>query len=153
VCAGGAAGGCGGVVAGAVKEGGDDAGGGVGNGGVEGGLVHARVPQDLNIEGGDQAGLNLRGQAGQAAGQFGEQLDQGRVLCGGCLLGEGGQLPGEFLVLVVQVAVVGADAGAHGRGGGVGGVGGQGGQLKDEAVLADADLLEPGPHPLGGAVV
>lgn len=55
-------------------------------------------------------------------------------------------------MLVVQVAIVSADAGAHGHGGGVGGVGGQGGQFEDEAVLADADLLEADPDAFGAGV-
>ena len=51
-----------GVVAGAGEQGGD--------GGVEGGLPHGRIPDDLNVKGGEQFGL----QTGRQVGQVGSRI-------------------------------------------------------------------------------
>ena len=47
------------AVAGAAQEGFDDLWCGVGDGGVEGGLPHRGVPYDLNVEHGEQPGLQV----------------------------------------------------------------------------------------------
>ena len=66
----------GGGPAGVGEEPGDGVGGGVGDGGVEGGLAHGVVPEDLDVEGGEQVGLNGFGQFVEPAGEGGQQVGQ-----------------------------------------------------------------------------
>lgn len=65
---------------GGVEEGGEGAQGGVGDLGVDGGLAGGLVPQDLDVERGEQAGQDVPGQ--------GQLVEQGRV--GGLGGGVGG---------------------------------------------------------------
>ena len=96
--------------------------GGVGDGGNEGGLLHGGVPEDLDVQGGEDLGLKAFGDFVDPAGQRRQQVNQVQVgdwrglLSQGLALGLGGF---EF---VVQVSEVGVDAGPQrGRGGVVGG--------------------------------
>ena len=66
----------GGVAAGAGEQLGDGAGGGAGDGSVEGDLVHGLVPHHLDVERGEQGGLEVFAQLVQAPGQFGQFVQQ-----------------------------------------------------------------------------
>ena len=83
------------------------------------------VPQDFQVERGEQAGFEGRGQAGQDVPGERELVQQGGVGGGGGGLGQGLKLGFDLLAFVVEVGEAGADAGAHGGGGGVGRVGGE----------------------------
>ena len=60
---------------------------GVGDLGVHGGLLAGLVPQDGDVEGGEQAGLEPGRQAGQDVPGEGELVEQGGVGGGRCGLG------------------------------------------------------------------
>jgi hypothetical protein len=62
-----------------VENGGQGPEGGVGDLGVDGGLAAGLVPQDLDVEGVQQPGLQLRRQAGQDVPGERELVEQGRV--------------------------------------------------------------------------
>jgi hypothetical protein len=119
--------------------------GGVGDLGVDGGLAAGLVPQDLDVEGVQQPGLQVRRQAGQHVPGQGELVEQGRVGGAGGGRGQGGELGVELLAFVVQVGEPGADPAAQRGGGGVGRVGGELLEFEDAGVLRGLDLPQPGP--------
>ena len=109
--------------------------GGVGDLGVDGGLAAGLVPQDLDVEGVQQPGLQGRRQAGQDVPGEGELVEQGGVGGAGGGGGQGGELGVELLAFVVEVGEPGADPAAHRGGGGVGRVGGELFEFEDAGVL------------------
>ena len=119
---------------------------------MDGGLAAGLVPQDLDVEGLQQPGLQLRREAGQDVPGQGELVEQGGVGGPGSSGGQGGQLGVELLALGVQVGEPGADPAAQRRGCGVGRVGGELLEFEDAGVLGGVDLLEPGPDGRGGGV-
>ena len=99
------------------------------------------VPEDFQIECGEQAGFERGRERGQDVAGEREPVDQGGV--GG---GRGGGLQGlalgsELLAFVVEVGEPGTDPGAHG---GVGRVSGQLLQLEELGVLGGVDLPDAG---------
>jgi hypothetical protein len=92
---------------------------------VDGGLPHRRVPQDLDVERGEQQGLKTRRQVRQASGQLGQLVQQVGVSPVVGVAGQVRELPVDGLVFGVQVGEVGVDAGAHGVRGLIRRVGGQ----------------------------
>ena len=100
------------------------------------------VPQDLDVEGGEQFGLDPFGELVQAAGQFGQFVQQGEVVAvlAGVLL-QCGQLGGDGFPLGMQGDELLADAGAVGIGGFGGHVGGVV-QFSDEVPFGHVGLLE-----------
>jgi hypothetical protein len=99
------------VVAG-VENGGEGAEGGVGDLGPDGGLAVFVVPQDVQVEHLEQAGLEVAGQAGQDVPGQGELVEQGGVGgLGGTGGGEGAELGLELVAVGVQLAEPGPDPG------------------------------------------
>ena len=117
---------------------------GVGDLGEHGGLPAGLVPQDLQVEGLEQVGFQLRGQARQDVPGQRELLQQGRVGGLRSRRGQGGQLGLELLAFGVELGEPGADPAAQRGGRGAGGVGGEFFQFQDAGVLAGLDPLEPG---------
>ena len=76
---------------------------------MDGGLAAGLVPQDLDVEGVQQPGLQGRREAGQHVPGMGELVEQGGVGGAGGGRGQGGQLGVELLAFVVQVGEPGAD--------------------------------------------
>jgi len=87
--------------------------GGLGDLGEHGGLLARLVPQDLQVEGREQVRLECRWQAGQDVPGQRQLVQQGRVDCLRCGLGQGGELGFELLAFPVEVGEPGADPGAH----------------------------------------
>jgi hypothetical protein len=73
-------------------------------------LAAGLVPQDLQAERGEQAGLQGRRQGGQDVPEEGKLVEQGRVGGGRGGLGQGGELGSDLLALVVEVGEAGANA-------------------------------------------
>ena len=127
-----------------VQDAGEGLEGGFGDLGEDGGLAAGLVPQDLQVEGLEQLGFELRGQAGQDVPGQRQLVEQGGVRGLGGGLGQGGQLGFELLAFGVELGEPGADPAAHRGGGGVGRVGGEFFEFQDAGVLAGLDPLEPG---------
>jgi hypothetical protein len=117
--------------------------GGVGDLDVHGGLSCGLVPQDLQVEGGEQAGLCGRVQAGQDVPGQRQVIQQGWV----CGLGddrlEGVHLGFDLFAFVVELGEPVGDPGPHRGRGGVGRVRGELFQAEDLSFLGGVDLLEP----------
>jgi len=86
-----------------VENGGQGLQGGVGDLGVDGGLPAGFVPQDLDVEGVQQPGLQVRREAGQDVPGQGEFVEQGRVGGPGLGGGQGSELGVELFAFGVQV--------------------------------------------------
>ncbi len=127
-----------------VQDAGQGFEGGFGDLGEDGGLGAGLVPQDLQVEGLEQLGLQLRGQAGQDVAGHRQLVEQGGVGGLGRGLGEGGQLGLDLLAFGVELGEPGADPAAHRGGGAIAGVGGEFFEFQDAGVLAGLDPLEPG---------
>jgi len=107
-----------------VQEGVDGVEGGFGDFGGDGGLAAGLVPQDFEVEDGEQAGFEGGRQAGQDVPSQGEPVQQGQVHGLGGGLGQGFELGFGLLAFVVKLGEPGTDAGAQRGGCGVVGVGG-----------------------------
>jgi hypothetical protein len=106
-----------------VEKRGQGAQGCLGDLGVDGGLLAGLVPQDLQVEGVEQAGFEVGVQTGQDVPGQRDLVEQGGVGGFGGLDGEGVELGLGLLALVVELGEPAGDPGPHGGGGGVGGVG------------------------------
>jgi hypothetical protein len=97
--------------------------GGLGDLGEDGGLLAGLVPQDLQVERGEQAGFEAGVRAGQDVPGQREFIEQGGV---GGLRGrrlQGVELGLDLLALAVELGEPVGDPGPHRGRGGVGGVG------------------------------
>jgi len=91
-------------VLGWVQDGGQVAECGLGDLGADGGLLAGLVPQDGDVEGLEQAGLEAGGQAGQDVPGEGELVEQAGVGGLWCGLGQGFELGFESFAFLVQSA-------------------------------------------------
>jgi hypothetical protein len=132
------------AVLGGVEDGLDGVEGVFGDLGVDGGLAAGLVPQDGEVEGLEQLGLELGREAGQDVPGERELVQQLGVGGGGGGLGEGFELGFEEFAFVVQFGEPGADPGAVGLAGGVVGVGGDVFEFQDLGVLRGLDPGDAG---------